>query len=161
MTFDPVSPQIIGSSANVTCSLGDKYQVFEPSGNLELGGDCGISFTTDPAWPIGDYHVVECLSSVPDAVCYNATFDEAVSDPGFISSQVYTFNAPAIISTSTPTHIDYIYINGTSTDSVGNITNFSYNIFIPFFDYILVFTTLCFSILLSWFVYYMLYCKKY
>lgn len=58
--------------------------------------------------------------------------------------------------------IETIGIIGTSTllSTSTGITSFSYLITIPFFDYFLVLSVLCFTVLMVWFAFYLLYPRK-
>jgi len=57
--------------------------------------------------------------------------------------------------------IDYIYYAGTSTDlSTGSSTIFQAQYYVPFLDYFLVFSVMCFTVFVVWFGKVMLYPKK-
>jgi hypothetical protein len=56
---------------------------------------------------------------------------------------------------------DYIYYTATTTESAtASSTVITASMFIPFFDYLLVLTGFCFTILFVWFCHYMLYTRK-
>jgi hypothetical protein len=55
-------------------------------------------------------------------------------------------------------NIDYIYYVATSTDqTTGYITTVQAQYFVPFLDYLLVFTVVSFAVLITWFTFYLLY----
>ena len=56
--------------------------------------------------------------------------------------------------------IDYIYYIATTTDQVGSSTVITGQYFVPFLDFLLVFLVFSFSVLITWFTFYLLYPRK-
>jgi len=101
--FDPVSPQQFPFVVSLTCDIGDNVEVFWPADSESPGGlvqpqiACPGSMDTNN-WgsplPDGSYQIVECLMILSENSCAGSTIEEAVADPGYISSSEYTFTNP-------------------------------------------------------------------
>jgi len=98
ISFEPEAPQVMGTEIEITCSVGDYFLQWNPSGVFDGGTNCpGVALIFNPPVETGNYVFAECDSSVPTSNCAGsfATIEEFELDDGYVSQTDYLFVEPA------------------------------------------------------------------
>lgn len=169
LTFAPESPQYREDTPVITITSD-----FEAVVSVHIFSPTGADYSYDLAYPdpviwnvadydeIGEYAVIECNSAAYMNDCGAVTLAEVLAGAGVVTQNYYTLETD-VIPPALPivAYIDYIYYNSTSTNQdTGEVILTESQYFIPFFDYILVLSVLCFNILVVLVGFYLLYPRK-